>query len=362
MKHREKIAFAKVVFTTLVVCGLIGYFLASLTSNQTHETPYTTDITTTKPSIDVVLTKRMETLIATYDSTMRNCYGKFCFDESVKIDSHNKIDRVGLLAIPQSGGELILQLIGHVGEGFELIDTTLTSNVPCYGYGKNHGWTRLVRIARRLLPHALSLVANVDNATVLGTTNALLDSQIKQLVRWHCRVSHVAAHTKVLTIFVEDLLARPVVELEKILTFIGVKYSRPALSVASSSFSERLVKHLSGGISKYSVQKLESSGTPLVQLSDGSSTGASGSTTVLYEIPREYVFHMLEALESELHHSNGLTKWPCASLRDLGSSAGPKQQSVSRSTLALFVPPEILAANCSDPFVRCSVVFDNSGG
>jgi hypothetical protein len=232
---------------------------------------------------------------------------------------------------------------------------SLTSNVPAYGYGKNHGWTRIVRIVRKVLPHALSLIANVDNASVRDITTALMANQIKQLVRWHCRVSHVAAHTKVLTIFVEDLLARPVVELEKILTFVGVKYSRPTLSAASLGFSERLQQVLSGGIPKYSAQQ-SFPGTSFVQISDGTST----ETAKNYNIPVEYISPMLDALENELEHSNGLTKWPCASFRDLD---GPRQQRfVSPSTLALFLPSDMLAANCSDPFVRCSVPFDSNGG
>ena len=62
---------------------------------------------------------------------------------------------------------------------------------------------------------------------------------------------------------------------------------------------------------------------------------------------------------------------PCASFRNLESSDGPKQQpptpplspSASQSiTQQLFLSSERLAANCSDPFVLCSVGFDRSGG
>ena len=82
--------------------------------------------------------------------------------------------------------------------------------------------------------------------------------QTRQIVRWHCRLSHVAAHTRMLTgtselfifdeiyffacclliistgvVFVEDLLSQPVVEVEKIVSFIGYKVDRPAIVAES---------------------------------------------------------------------------------------------------------------------------------
>jgi hypothetical protein len=63
-------------------------------------------------------------------------------------------------------------------------------------------------IHRRPIPHALSilqtLVANKDIDSAEG--RMLLDTQVRQIVRWHCRLSHVAAHTKMLTGIVHSVV------------------------------------------------------------------------------------------------------------------------------------------------------------
>ena len=72
------------------------------------------------------------------------------------------------------------------------IEWVETAHAPPYGYGKNHGYTRIVRLA-------LPLTASVA-AAAAGDAAATL----RQHVRWHCRVSHVAAHTALLTLFADD--------------------------------------------------------------------------------------------------------------------------------------------------------------
>ena len=53
-------------------------------------------------------------------------------------------------------------------------------------------------------------------------------------MRWHCRLSHVAAHTSMLSVFLDDLLSRSPAEIEKILTFVGSKVGRSELLIASN--------------------------------------------------------------------------------------------------------------------------------
>ena len=49
-----------------------------------------------------------------------------------------------------------------------------------YGYGKNHGYTRIVRLALPLL------------SSVAASSQGNAAESLAQHVRWHCRVSHVA--------------------------------------------------------------------------------------------------------------------------------------------------------------------------
>jgi hypothetical protein len=75
-----------------------------------------------------------------FQSTIRNCLGKKCFDS----DGDN--DRVGVLATPFSGSDVLQEIITLLtGNNNRLIFST---NVPAYGYGKNHGWSRIIRIIR----------------------------------------------------------------------------------------------------------------------------------------------------------------------------------------------------------------------
>lgn len=62
------------------------------------------------------------------------------------------------------------------------------------------------------------------------------------------------------------------------------------------------------------------------------------------------MFLGLRALQRELDSTNTLSDWPCKSF--LKNKCSPKLQ----------VQPEMIAANCSAPFVKCSVRFDTRGG
>ena len=138
-----------------------------------------------------------------FEKTIRGCLGPKCFDMPSK-----NIDRIGLLSPPGSGADILYKYIQKLYSSssssspsqiklsnYEII---YENNVPAYGYGKNHGWSRIIRLLRRPIPHALQLLyeANQFESSDILT---LLDSQIRQLIRWHCRLSHVAAHTRMLT-------------------------------------------------------------------------------------------------------------------------------------------------------------------
>lgn len=97
---------------------------------------------------------------ANYESTFRSCLGKNCFDEPV-VREAKTITRIGLLAPPLSGADTILAMIRKVGlNDNKDVEVVLNTHVPAYGYGKNHGWSRIIRLARRLIPHTHALVAS----------------------------------------------------------------------------------------------------------------------------------------------------------------------------------------------------------
>ena len=67
-------------------------------------------------------------------------------------------------------------IIPNVVGGKNAKDTELTvdSHVPAYGYGKNHGWSRIIRLVRPLSEHAIDLLSQSNN----GGSSQQLNTQV----------------------------------------------------------------------------------------------------------------------------------------------------------------------------------------
>jgi hypothetical protein len=115
-------------------------------------------------------------------------------------------------------------------------------------------------------------------------------------------------------VFTEDILTRPVVEIEKIATYMGYPSDRPRIISAIEKYGPALRAAL-----------------------------------VSQEIPNEMYSAGLSALQDELTSTKGLTKWPCKNFRELDNRGLPLKSSQ-------------LAANCSAAYVTCSVPYDIRGG
>lgn len=186
LKHRSKMAIITYGSTSVILL-LIGYFLGqsfsshspqvvhdSVPCNRTLLANHATD--TANPALQ----KRLGIAEEAFDSTMRSCLGSFCFDDPVHVREGLDVVRIGVL-IPDGVGKdsLIKMMIAAgvpVGEKLQL---EFTSNVPPYGYGKNHGWSRIIRIARDIVPHSLNLLTQsqrVDDLELLIGPQVQLNS------------------------------------------------------------------------------------------------------------------------------------------------------------------------------------------
>jgi hypothetical protein len=272
-----------------------------------------------------------------FESTLRSCLGSSCFDEKVNLldNSGKKIDRIGLLSPSLSGGETLMKILNRAVDPKQMSKINLISetNVPAYGYGKNHGWSRIIRLVRNILPHAMSLSSIASHDEFDIATPIVLDLQVRQLIRWHCRLSHVAAHTKMLTIFVDDIILRPAFEIEKIITFLGVKVNRNELF-------KTIKEHI-------------------VELESEVDMIPTGPGAINFLIPPNYLNIGLAALEEEMRTTDSLTKWPCKSFNEIDILY--KSKKINKND-KLYLSANELAANCSSPYVKCSVPIDNSGG
>jgi hypothetical protein len=199
-------------FFALFFCTIFGFMLSKIpvTSKPVEESHHEIAAGTNP----ILIT--MEKATSRFETTMRNCLGPDCFDEKVRLSDGSKIDRVGLLAPLNSGGEDLLVILKKLGKQPNSkakfprapVDLVYETHVPTYGYGKNHGWSRIIRLSRKIMPHAVSLMSginvgqgslNVNTENKEKKLSKIVDIQVRQLVRWHCRLSHVAAHTKLLT-------------------------------------------------------------------------------------------------------------------------------------------------------------------
>lgn len=113
------------------------------------------------------------------------------------------------------------------------------------------------------------------------------------------------------------------VEIEKMLTFIGGSYDRHALIADDSMLGISLLQEFND------------------------STCLSSR---LYD--QNVIESAVRGIGAELNSTKFLTKWPCPSFRSLEQDR----------KISLPMKAVDLAANCSDPFVTCSVHYDQNGG
>lgn len=163
-------------------------------------------------------------------------------------------------------------------------------------------------------------------------------------------------------VFVEDLLDRPVVELEKMLTFIGFNFARRTLLESIPDFIEEIKKSLFVG----SVLPSVDNGDLRVNLSGNGKMFSTLVDSESYSDPLRISAKIIQtgvsAMNSELKQTNGLTKWPCESFRNLQSVSNSKKDPKLDILLSTLFPSAMVAANCSSAFVTCLVPFDNAGG
>lgn len=80
---------------------------------------------------------------SSYETTIHSCLGKYCFDDPVQRDGTDVV-RIGILMpdmlVDGSKDALqgVLAACGLVAS--DKLEIVYSSNVPPYGYGKNHGW------------------------------------------------------------------------------------------------------------------------------------------------------------------------------------------------------------------------------
>ena len=296
LKHRDKRLLLAIIVSGIAGAGLGEIFWPRVDA---------------KPSFEAVEpvqeSSRRLPNEAAFEQTLRSCLGSACYTATPKGSRADA--RVALLAPPSAAADAFFawyrDLAKRGGATARKVEWIPTSHAPPYGYGKNHGYTRIVRLALPLL------------ASVAASSQGNAAESLAQHVRWHCRVSHVAAHTAQLTIrSSRDLL--DVVErrlaTERLLSFVGIKVAPDLLDEGERTFAPVL---------------------RALQAADASIDALDASR-----------WRLADVLSSELSATQNLRAWPCRSLW------------VDMDDAALVEAARALSPNCSRPFTTCSVGRD----
>ena len=179
LKHRDKRLLIAVVASMIAGAGLGEIFWPRVNTNTIAE------------AVEPVQQSQRLPNEAAFEQTLRSCLGAACYTATPK--GSRADSRIALLAPPSQAADAFfawyVALAKRGGVTARKVEWVQTSHAPPYGYGKNHGYTRIVRLALPLL-----------SSVAASTQGAPAAESLAQHIRWHCRVSHVAAHTAQLTV------------------------------------------------------------------------------------------------------------------------------------------------------------------
>jgi hypothetical protein len=225
---------------------------------------------------------------------------------------------------------------GSDGPKLELIKT---SHVPPYGYGKTHGFTKILRFT--VMPLSLAaldlVLAEIEKSHISKDTVSFSDVQqaLKQLIRWHCRLSHVAAHTALMTTTLDDLITDPWEMEAKVRAFLDLppRHEGHQLDEDLMIDEDELIN---------SIEELVQFATVLF--------AALSQKEKLIKKPEE-LFD--DTLQGELDNTNNLSDWPCLSFWAVGDEKGPTElRPIARGTAKELSP------DCSAEYAKCTVPRD----
>uniref|UniRef100_A0A7S3L540 Uncharacterized protein n=1 Tax=Amphora coffeiformis TaxID=265554 RepID=A0A7S3L540_9STRA len=263
------------------------------------------------------------------------------------VGDNEKVQRVALVVPP---GKVSLYILNHMtllaqrynnnpkykGPNIEVFQT---SHVPPYGYGKSHGLTRIVKLTPS--PLMVHVVDALEAVLVTGQTMEAItveDIQVAllQIMRFHCRLSHVAAHTASLSIDAAAL--RNVTELERVLqdfmipnednSHVGPFHADLSLEETADEDENKVLSDQ---------EFLETN-----LLTKLAGTLENQNTDALWA-------KLDQVLQDEMKRTKDQSIWPCPTFW----GAEPFQLSTVTEKLAKALSP-----NCDDPYVSCFVQKD----
>ncbi|KAL7505693.1 hypothetical protein ACHAWX_000626 [Stephanocyclus meneghinianus] len=243
------------------------------------------------------------------------------------VPKNNSKPRIGIMITPGFVSERLGMWISHTlkemskrtGNELEIL---LTSHVPVYGYGKSHGYSKLIRIT---LPLPLTLgdaflYEKSDNSSAgermlvkIGSpTKSELETLLKLIMRWQCRLSHVSAHTSMITVDYNNVLEDPMVAMEKALKFVfsndwewDGEEKKAWKDINSKEELTDIIYSVISDTKSYLDLMLDEANLILEELANKFQTITADVLSVSTTVQN--------AFEEEMNQSKDMTVWPCPS-------------------------------------------------
>lgn len=175
----------------------------------------------------------------------------------------------------------------------------------------------------------------VSFASKLKISLSDLKVTLRQLLRFHCRISHVSAHTALLTIPLNDMILNPDQVVDQLSSFLGADSEQPP-RLRSAMEVQQTRKELK-----------EETTTILRSI-------RSHALTLLSQVQADDVLEVLgDVLRHELQSTKNLTDWPCQSFWSAGEDPDPFSLSPESKRIATALSP-----NCSLAYSNCWVARD----
>lgn len=278
-----------------------------------------------------------------------------------------KKQRIAIITPPGQMGDMLWKGIEKVTKQHQRvlaklkvpIDFIRTSHVPPYGYGKTHGLTKIIRLVHKPLVMGVAdamqqIIVDGENhhhqlpgEPLLHQADITLDdlkSVLRQFMRFHCRLSKVAAHTAILSINLNDFIDNEEYTHQKIYDFISSNPFGNKEEPDPEDEAADLQGLFGGGMDDIGMLsgELDFVSKILTRIQAES----HGTIKVLDELDK--------VLKDEMRISKDLTNWPCESFWTTGNDPSDKTKIGHFATKVArnFSP------NCTDPFANCWVPRD----
>lgn len=321
----------------------------------------------------------------------------------IDIETKQHIQRIALIAIP---GEMTNIISNHIRimineyNNNNINNNTIkssssispppriqfvqTSHIPPYGYGKTHGLTKIIRIVSQpiyiqVFDTLYTLLQNKttttdhDSSSITAKTSITIDdikAGLQLILRYHCRLSHIAAHTATYTISFQDYWNHPQRILHKLQKFIQHD------SITSSSFQSnndnnhnndwwnKIHNNISRSYHKDADNINNNDNNNIMNPNDLFNMYLSKLSLLGYNKKYELLLQQMDIiLQNEIQISNHFTKWPSEAFWKVIEEYD-SNRSTTTATTTLLSPiirqlTTLLSPDCyNDPYITCFVKRD----